>query len=78
MRIVDWNTMNGPNDATGDANYQTIFQAIGNETVQGNTERIDILALAGNRPARPRQRFDRPNRIHPQLALPVDSPIPPS
>src|SRR6476620_4511880 len=45
MRIVDWNTMNGPNDAAGDANYSTIFQAIGNETVQGNTKRIDILAL---------------------------------
>src|SRR3954468_5405903 len=45
MRIVDWNTMNGPNDATDDANYSTIFQAIGNETVQGNTKRIDILAL---------------------------------
>ena len=45
MRIVDWNTLNGPNDAAGDANYQTILQAIGNETVQGNTQRIDILAL---------------------------------
>jgi endonuclease/exonuclease/phosphatase family metal-dependent hydrolase len=45
MRIVDWNTMNGPNDATADANYRTIFQAIGNETVQGDTQRIDILAL---------------------------------
>jgi endonuclease/exonuclease/phosphatase family metal-dependent hydrolase len=45
MRIVDWNTMNGPNDATADANYQTIFQAIGNESVQGHTEKIDILAL---------------------------------
>ncbi len=45
MRIVDWNTLNGPNDATGDANFSTVFQAIGNETVQGNTQRIDILAL---------------------------------
>lgn len=45
MRVVDWNTMNGPNDATADANYSTVLQAIGNETVQGNTERIDILAL---------------------------------
>jgi endonuclease/exonuclease/phosphatase family metal-dependent hydrolase len=45
MRIVDWNTLNGPNDATGDANFQTVLQAIGNETVQGNTQRIDILAL---------------------------------
>ena len=45
MRIVDWNTLNGPNDATGDANFRTVLQAIGNETVQGNTQRVDILAL---------------------------------
>ena len=45
MRIVNWNTLNGPNDAAGDANFQTVLQAIGNETVQGNTQRIDILAL---------------------------------
>ncbi len=53
MRVVDWNTMNGPNDATGDANYATIFQAIGNETVQGNTQRIDILALQETDPPGP-------------------------
>jgi hypothetical protein len=53
MRIVDWNTMNGPNDATDDANYSTIFQAIGNETVQGNTKRIDILALQETDPPGP-------------------------
>src|SRR5215212_1582523 len=45
MRIVDWNTLNGPNDETGDANFRTVLQAIGNETVQGNTQRVDILAL---------------------------------
>src|SRR3954468_17686272 len=45
MRIVDWNTLNGPNDATGDASFRTVLQAIGNETVQGNTQRVDILAL---------------------------------
>ncbi len=45
MRIVDWNTLNGPNDATGDANFSTVLQAIGDETVAGNTQRIDILAL---------------------------------
>src|SRR6187401_1239652 len=51
MRIVDWNTLNGPNDATGDANFQTVLQAIGTETVQGNTKRIDILALQETDPA---------------------------
>lgn len=53
MRIVDWNTLNGPNDAAGDANFQTIFQAIGNETVAGNTQRIDILALQETDPPGP-------------------------
>ena len=45
MRIVNWNTLNGPNDASSDANFRTVLQAIGNETVQGNTQRVDILAL---------------------------------
>lgn len=45
MRIVDWNTLNGPNNATEDVNFLTVLQAIGNETVQGNTQRVDILAL---------------------------------
>ena len=51
MRIVDWNALNGPNDAAGDANFQTVFEAIGNETVQGNTQRVDILALQETDPA---------------------------
>lgn len=45
MRVVDWNTLNEPNNATDDANFRTVLEAIGNETVQGNTQRIDILAL---------------------------------
>lgn len=53
MRVVDWNTLNGPNDATGDANFSTIFQAIGNETVQGNTQPISILALQETDPPGP-------------------------
>lgn len=53
MRIVDWNTLNGPGDAVDDANFQTIFQAIGNETVAGNTQRIDILALQETDPPGP-------------------------
>lgn len=51
MRVVDWNTLNGPNDATGDANFSTVLQAIGNETVQGNAQRIDVLALQETDPA---------------------------
>ncbi len=53
MRVVDWNTLNGPNDATGDANFSTVFQAIGNETVQGNTQPISILALQETDPPGP-------------------------
>lgn len=53
MRVVDWNTLNGPNDASDDANFQTVFQAIGNETVQGNTQRINILALQETDPGGP-------------------------
>ena len=45
MRIVDWNTFNEPNNATDDANFRTVLEAIGNETAQGNAQRIDILAL---------------------------------
>jgi endonuclease/exonuclease/phosphatase family metal-dependent hydrolase len=45
MRIVNWNTENNPDDSTEDAYFSTVFQAIGNETIQGNTKNIDILAL---------------------------------
>jgi hypothetical protein len=44
-RLVAWNTENQPNDGTSDAYFQTILEAIGNETVAGNTKRLDILAL---------------------------------
>jgi len=50
MRIVAWNTLNGPNNETADANFSTILEAIGNETVQGNTKRIDVLALVETDP----------------------------
>lgn len=53
FRLVDWNMLNGPNDATSDANVQTVLEAIGNETVQGNTKRIDILAVQETDPAGP-------------------------
>ncbi len=53
MRVVDWNTLNGPNNPTDVANFETIFAAIGSETVQGNTQRIDILALQETDPASP-------------------------
>ncbi len=45
VRLVGWNTLNNPNDAVQDADYSTVLSAIGNETVAGNTKRVDILAL---------------------------------
>lgn len=44
MRVVSWNALNGPN-VDFDADFTTILEAVGNETVQGNTKRLDILAL---------------------------------
>ena len=70
MRIVDWNTLNGPNDAAGEANFQTVLQAIGNETVQGNTQRIDILALQETDPPGVGD-VDRPDSIRPQSLVPI-------
>ncbi len=45
VRLVAWNTFNGPNDAAADANFSTVLSEIGSETVAGNTKRIDILAV---------------------------------
>src|SRR4029079_12294289 len=45
MRIRDWNTLHGPHAGARYLNFRTVLEAIGNETVQGNTQRIDILAL---------------------------------
>jgi hypothetical protein len=50
MRLVAWNTLNGPNDPASDAHFETVLAAIGNETIQGNTERIAILALSETDP----------------------------
>ncbi len=51
IRLVDWNTLNRPNDATDVGNFQTILAAIGNETIAGNTKRLDILAVQETDPA---------------------------
>lgn len=45
MRIVNWNTANGPNNSSDDALFRTVFEAIGNENVQGNTLRPAVIAL---------------------------------
>ena len=56
VRIVSWNTANRPNNAAEDADFQTVLQAIGNETVGGRTippsivalQETDIAAFGGN------------------------------
>ncbi len=53
IRLADWNTLNRPNDATDVANFTTILAAIGNETVAGNTKRLDILAVEETDPSTP-------------------------
>ena len=45
VRIVSWNTANAPNNSAEDALYQTVFEAIGNENVAGNSIRPSIIAL---------------------------------
>ncbi|WP_158265400.1 lamin tail domain-containing protein [Blastopirellula marina] len=45
IRIVNWNTENGPNDSADDALFRTVLEAIGQENVAGNIERPSILAL---------------------------------
>lgn len=45
MRLVDWNALNLPNSAADQTNFQTVLAAIGTEVIQGNSQRIDILAM---------------------------------
>ena len=45
IRLVDWNTLNLPNSGTDETNFQTVLSAIGTTVIEGNSQRIDILAL---------------------------------
>lgn len=45
IRIVAWNTENGPDGSADAAYFRTVFQAIGNETLVGNTLAPAIVAL---------------------------------
>ena len=46
IRIVSYNCENRPNNATHDARFRTIFEAIGNESVNGLAKRLDILIMS--------------------------------
>ena len=45
VRIASWNTLNNPDTALEDADFETVLEAIGNESVAGTQQPIDILAL---------------------------------
>ncbi|MEM6472576.1 MAG: lamin tail domain-containing protein [Planctomycetota bacterium] len=45
VRIVAWNTANGPDNPTEDAYFRTVFEAIGDETVGGRAIPPSIVAL---------------------------------
>ena len=45
LRLASWNTANGPDFVADDADFETVLEAIGNESVQGTATRVDLLAL---------------------------------
>lgn len=45
VRVVSWNTANGPDNPTEDAYFRTVFQAIGEEAVGGQSIPPSIVAL---------------------------------
>ena len=46
IRIVAYNTYNNPDNATEDAWFRTIFEAIGQESINGVAKRLDILIVS--------------------------------
>ncbi len=46
VRIATWNVINGPRGSIEEAQFATIFEAIGNENVGGTAKPIDVLGLA--------------------------------
>ncbi len=45
LRIATWNTANNPDNVVEDASFETILQAIGDESVEGNVTRLGLLAV---------------------------------
>ena len=46
LRIAAYNTFNNPDNVTEDAHFSTIFDAIGQENVNGLVKRLDLLAVS--------------------------------
>ena len=72
MRIVDWNTLNGPNNAADDANFQNDPAGNRQRNGAGQHEADRYSRFAGNRSARARRGFDRRVRDDTEYALSID------
>ena len=46
VRVVAYNCANRPNNATDEDQFRTVFQAIGNQSVNGIAKRLDLLVMA--------------------------------
>ena len=46
LRVAGWNTFNRPNNAEQQTLFSTVLQALGEETVAGVAQRIDVLAVS--------------------------------
>ena len=46
IRVVAWNTYNRPNNDDHEAAFSTVFEAIGNESVNGLAKRLDVLLVS--------------------------------
>ena len=46
VRVVAYNCANRPNNATEDGHFRAVFQAMGNESVNGIAKRLDILIVS--------------------------------
>ncbi len=52
LRVVNWNTLDGPNNETQIDQFTTIISAIGAQNVAGTARPIDLLALQETNPQR--------------------------
>lgn len=83
VRVVSWNTANGPDNATEDAWFRTVFAAIGAEAVGGRTlppaivalQETDTAAFGGNSIARVDAILESlyPTRNYRTAASPLDT-----
>ena len=46
LRIASWNVFDGPVNSSEDADFETVLEAIGNESIAGSARSIDVMTLA--------------------------------